>query len=187
MTTIGYAYKSEDQGYLSSQLESLGKYGCDRIVLETDDQAKTTHPHVELEATLETMEAGDQLIIFELVCLGKSVIQLADFIAELDEKGVELIVLEKDEALKGLDNKVFTAMITNMAKMEKAIIRERTSRGLEEARRNGRIGGRPRISEETVERVQFLYHNNKYTLRQIAEECNISLGTAYKYTQESIK
>ena len=30
----------------------------------------------------------------------------------------------------------------------------------------------------------IIYHKNKYTLRQIAEECNISLGTAYKYTQE---
>ncbi|WP_314061432.1 recombinase family protein [uncultured Vagococcus sp.] len=184
METIGYAHTSEDKGYLSSQLESLGKYGCDRIVLETDGQQQVAHPHVELEAAVEELSSGDKLIVFELICLGKSIIQLADFIAELTEKGIELIVLEKDEALKELDDSIFTAMITSMAQMEKAIIRERTSRGLEEARRNGRIGGRPRISEETVERILFLYNNNKYTLRQIAEECNISLGTAYKYTQE---
>lgn len=184
MEIIGYAYTSEDKGYLSSQLEGLGKYGCDRIVLETDGQQNVAHPHVELEKAVEEMSSGDQLIVFELVCLGKSIIQLADFIATLVEKGIELIVLEKDEALAGLDNAVFTSMITSLAQMEKAIIRQRTSRGLEEARRNGRIGGRPRISEETIERIQFLYNNNKYTLRQIAEECNISLGTAYKYTQE---
>lgn len=184
MELIGYAYTTEDKGYLSSQLEGLGKYGCDRIVLETDGQQNVAHPHIELEQAVESMTAGDKLIVFELVCLGKSIIQLADFIAILEEKGIELIVLEKDETLKDLNDSVFTKMVTNMAQMEKAIIRERTSRGLEEARRNGRIGGRPRISEETVERIRFLYHNNKYTLRQIAEECNISLGTAYKYTQE---
>lgn len=184
MTIVGYAYTTEDKGYLSSQLEKLGKHGCDKIVLETDGLKTVTHPHVELEAAIETMEAGDKLVIFELVCLGKSIIQLAEFITELDEKGIDLIVLEKEADLASIDDATYTAMIKNMAQMEKAIIRERTSRGLEEARRNGRIGGRPRISEETVERIQFLYHNNKYTLRQIAEECNISLGTAYKYTQE---
>lgn len=184
MSIVGYAYTSADKGYLSSQLEGLGKYGCDRIVLETDAANTASHPHDELEAALETMEAGDTLVIFELVCFGKSIIQLAEFIAELEERGIKLLVLEKEEGLENLDTEMYTEMIKSMAQMEKLIIRQRTSRGLEEARRNGRIGGRPRISDETVERIQFLYNNNKYTLRQIAEECNISLGTAYKYTQE---
>ncbi|CAM3255414.1 recombinase family protein [Vagococcus sp. PNs007] len=184
MSIIGYAYTTKDKEYLSSQLEALGKYSCDRIVLETDTYSETSHPHVELENALEEMQAGDKLIVFEMLCLGKSIIQLSDFIAELNEKGVQLINLKKPEELAHLDDVTYTAMIEKMAKMEKEIIRERTSRGLEVARKNGRIGGRPRISPETIEKIQSLYNNNKYTLRQIAEECDISLGTAYKYTQE---
>ena len=184
MSIVGYAYTTADKSYLSSQLEGLGKYGCDRIVLETDIQNSVAHPHTELEAAIEGMTAGDTLVVYELVCFGKSIIQLADFIAQLEEKEIELLVLEKDSTLATLEGNIYTDMIKVMAQMEKTIIRERTSRGLEEARRNGRIGGRPRISEETIKRIQFLYNNNKYTLRQIAEECNISLGTAYKYTQE---
>lgn len=184
MSIIGYAYTTADRGYLSAQLEGLGKHGCDRIALETDVQNVVGHPHQELDVVISEMEAGDTLVVYELVCFGKSIIQLADFITELDEKGINLLVLEKDPELEGVEHATYAAMIKSMAKMEKFIIRERTSRGLEEARRNGRIGGRPRISEETIQRIQFLYNNNKYTLRQIAEECNISLGTAYKYTQE---
>ncbi|MGX7059347.1 recombinase family protein [Vagococcus humatus] len=181
MSKIGYAFATEDKSYLSKQLESLGKYGCDRIVLETVTGKGATHP--ELDEAIETMEQGDALIVHELICLGKSVIQLADFLAELDEKEIKLVVLNRAAELQEMDEELYTTMIRRIAGMEKTIIRERTSRGLEEARKQGRIGGRPRISEETIEKIQFLYKNNKYTLRQIAEECNISLGTAYKYTQ----
>lgn len=51
------------------------------------------------------------------------------------------------------------------------------------ARRRGKIGGIPKISKETVERIKILYNDRSYTLREIAEECDVSLGTAYKYVQ----
>ncbi|QIL46346.1 recombinase family protein [Vagococcus coleopterorum] len=183
MSTIGYAYTTKDKTYLSAQLEALGKNECDRIVLETDSFEQTSHPHVELEAAVAEMTKGDTLVVFELICLGKSIIQLADFISSLNDKGIKLVILSKPAELAHVDSSTYSLMVGKMAKMEKEIIRERTSRGLEVARQNGRIGGRPRISQETIEKIQTLYSDNKYTLRQIAEECDISLGTAYKYTQ----
>lgn len=184
MSKIGYAYATKDREYLTKELEALGKFGCDQIAIETDIEGETTHPHKELDAIMEKISEGDEIIVYELLCIGKSVIQLADFFKELEAKGAKLSILHKEESIANIDDATYIEMIKQMAKMEKAIIRERTSRGLEEARRHGRIGGRPRISEETVARIKFLYHNNKYTLRQISEECGISLGTAYKYIQE---
>jgi len=95
-----------------------------------------------------------------------------------------LVVIEKDKEFNGLDNDVYLNLVKRIAETEKIIIKERTTKGLEEARKNGRIGGRPKISQEKINQIRFLYNNNRYTLRQIAEECNISLGTAYKYVQE---
>lgn len=184
MKIVGYAYATKDKSYLSKQMEALGKSNCDEIVLETDTEQSVAHPYVELEAAIEEMAEGDQLVVFELICLGKSIIQLVEFMAVLDKKGIELVVLNKPEELSELDNNIYNILLTNMAKMEKEIIRTRTSRGLEVARQNGRVGGRPRVSQDTIKKIRILYSNNKYTLRQIADECNISLGTAYKYTQE---
>lgn len=184
MTIYGYAYTTEDKDYLAEQLENIGTFGCDTVILEPAAQDSGSLPHKELDMLLDKVTAGDQIVIYQLVCLGKSVIQLADLLVELKEKEVALKILKKDPVLAQLDEDVYLYMLEKIAQMEKTIIRERTSRGLEEARRHGRIGGRPKISQETVERIRFLYHNNKYTLRQIAEECNISLGTAYKYIQE---
>ena len=183
MTTIGYAYTTGDKNYLTTQLESLEAYGCDRIVIEGETAGNGSLPHHELNDLMETLTENDKIIVHDLVSLGKSVIQLADFVIALEEKNVNVVIIEKDDRAADLDDASYIFMIKKLAEMEKKIIRERTSRGLEEARRQGRIGGRPKIAEETVERIKFLYHHNKYTLRQIAEECDISLGTAYKYIQ----
>lgn len=183
MKSVGYAYATKDKSYLSKQIDALSKYHCDELVIETDNEESVAHPYVELEAAISEMASGDKLIIFELVCLGKSIIQLVEFMGRLNEKEIELVVVNKPDELGNIDNQVYTTFLAHMAKMEKEIIRARTSKGLEVARQNGRVGGRPRVSQDTVQKIQVLYSNNKYTLRQIAEECNISLGTAYKYTQ----
>ncbi|MGX6980180.1 recombinase family protein [Vagococcus elongatus] len=183
MTTYGYAYALADKEYLDAQLTSLKAYGVDEIVLEKEVEEAGKN-HQGLEILVEKLCSDDRLVVLHLVSIGKSIIQLADLLHELENKGAQLVVIEKSEELVDLSDKELAAIIRRFAMMEKIIIRERTSRGLEVARRKGRIGGRPKISQETVERIQFLYNNNKYTLRQIAEECNISLGTAYKYTQD---
>lgn len=184
MTMIGYAYKTEDVEYLSSQLECLDRYGCDRIVLEKDNLNTGAYSHIELDNTISNMEAGDRLVIFELVCLGKSIIKLGEFIMELLQKGIDLIVLNSDGEFNSCDTKLFTSIALNIAKTEKLIIRKRTTKGLKEARLKGNFAGRPRIPLEVIERVRFLYLQKRYTLREIANECRVSVGTVYNYAQD---
>ncbi len=83
-----------------------------------------------------------------------------------------------------IDDRQFYDLVSEIAEMESFVISERTTRGIQKARRSGRVGGRPKVSEETIEEIRYLYHNQSYTLREIAEKCDVSLGTAYKYVQD---
>ena len=176
MKTIGYVYASSEENYVKEQIEGLKSVNIESVTVEEEVNEGITQNDDVLKEIVATLNSGDELVVYELRCLGKSIIQLAEFLAELKEKGIQLVVVKKGAA--------YVEMILKIAEMEKMIIRERTTKGLQEARRKGRVGGRPKISEETIEQIRFLYNNNRYTLRQIAEECNISLGTAYKYVQE---
>ncbi|MGO2082524.1 recombinase family protein [Vagococcus sp.] len=180
MKKIGYIYASSNQEYVTEQIASLKELEVINLPKDSSD----LKIDMNLKQVVNSLEAGDQLVIHELRCLGKSIIQLADFLQDLKERGIKLIVKEKGTAYQTIDDDVYLEMILKIAEMEKTIIRERTTKGLQEARKNGRVGGRPKISKETIEQIRHLYNNNRYTLRQIAEECNISLGTAYKYVQE---
>jgi DNA invertase Pin-like site-specific DNA recombinase len=175
MKTIGYVYASSEESYVKEQIEGLKSVNIETVTVEEE---------LNEGISQATLNSGDELVVYELRCLGKSIIQLAEFLAELKEKNIQLVVVKKGAAYSDIADGPYVEMILKIAEMEKMIIRERTTKGLQEARRKGRVGGRPKISEETIEQIRFLYNNNRYTLRQIAEECNISLGTAYKYVQE---
>lgn len=184
MKKIGYVYASSEESYVKEQIEGLKSINIETVTVEEELNEGVTQNDDVLKEVVATLNSGDELIVYELRCLGKSIIQLAEFLSDLKEKGIQLVVVKKGAAYSDIDDSPYVEMILKIAEMEKKIIRERTTKGLQEARRKGRVGGRPKISEETIEQIRFLYNNNRYTLRQIAEECNISLGTAYKYVQE---
>ncbi len=184
MKTIGYVYASSEENYVKEQIEGLKSVNIETVTVEEEMNEGISQNDDVLKEIVATLGSGDELVVYELRCLGKSIIQLAEFLAELKEKNIQLVVVKKGAAYSDIDDAPYVEMILKIAEMEKMIIRERTTKGLQEARRKGRVGGRPKISEETIEQIRFLYNNNRYTLRQIAEECNISLGTAYKYVQE---
>ncbi|MDT2815819.1 recombinase family protein [Vagococcus carniphilus] len=184
MKKIGYVYASSEDSYVKEQIEGLKGFKIETVSIEKEDLTGVTQNDAVLKEVVENLDAGDELVVYELRCLGKSIIQLAEFLNDLKERNIQLIVVKKGAAYSDIKDAAYVEMILKIAEMEKMIIRERTTKGLQEARRKGRVGGRPKISEETIEQIRYLYNNNRYTLRQIAEECNISLGTAYKYVQE---
>jgi DNA invertase Pin-like site-specific DNA recombinase len=159
MEKIGYVFSSLDDTYIKEQIEAIKNFGVKKIILDEEE--------------FNSLRRGDELIVYELKSLGKSITQLATFFNFLEKKEVKLIIISKNFNL-----------VDELAEMESFIISERTTKGIQNARRNGRVGGRPKISEEKIEEIRYLYHNQSYTLRKIAEECNVSLGTAYKYIQE---
>lgn len=170
MEKIGYVYSSLDDMYIKEQIEAIKDFGVKKIVLEEEE--------------FNSLRKGDELVVYELKSLGKSVTQLATFLKFLDKQEIKLTIISKGYDYPDTPNEHFFNLIAELAEMESFIISERTTRGIQNAKRSGRVGGRPKISEETIERIRYLYHNQSYTLRQIAEECDVSLGTAYKYIQE---
>lgn len=76
------------------------------------------------------------------------------------------------------------SLILDLAEIESYVISERTTKGIQLAKDDGRIGGRPRVSQTKIEIIRHLYKNKKYSLREIADECHVSLGTVHKYSQK---
>ncbi|MFW3588585.1 recombinase family protein [Vagococcus fluvialis] len=170
MEKIGYVFSSLDDTYIKEQIEAIKHFGVKKIILDEEE--------------FNGLRRGDELIVYELKSLGKSITQLATFFNFLEKKEIKLTVISKNFDYPDVSNKQFFNLVDELAEMESFIISERTTKGILNARRSGRVGGRPKISEETIEKIRYLYHNQSYTLRKIAEECNVSLGTAYKYIQE---
>lgn len=183
MRKIGYVYGFCDEAYIKEQFDALENLSLETICYEKEGSKKITQNDDVLEEVVSVLESGDQIIVYELRCLGKPIIQLGDFLKRLQERGIILVVINKGRNIQELSDEMVTNLVINISLSEKTIIKDRTTRGLEFARREGRIGGRPRVSKETIDEIYELYHNQALTLREVAEKCEVSIGTAYKYAQ----
>jgi len=80
----------------------------------------------------------------------------------------------------GIFKDVIISLLATLARQEKTRIGERVRCGLERARGKGRIGGRPRISQEKIDRINDL-KGQGWSLRKIGKEINIHHGTVAQY------
>jgi DNA invertase Pin-like site-specific DNA recombinase len=94
---IGYARVSTDAQETHLQMDALKRAKCARIYQEKISTAKAERP--ELMRLLDNARKGDVIIVWKLDRLARSLRQLIETAALLNEHGVELHSLtEKDQA-----------------------------------------------------------------------------------------
>lgn len=137
----GYARVSTDEQNLGRQRAALALAGCDQVVEEVGSGVKARH---RLDALLERLQGGDELIVSELDRLGRSTGEAVLLMDELIKRGVQLRVL----ALPSLDiatndGRLIADILASLAAHERRRLRERQRQGIAAARSSGRHLGRP--------------------------------------------
>jgi DNA invertase Pin-like site-specific DNA recombinase len=80
----------------------------------------------------------------------------------------------------GVFKEVIISILAVLAKQERIRIGERVRLGLDRARSQGRIGGRPRVSEDKINRIREL-RTQGISLRKIAAEVDVHFMTVKQY------
>ncbi|GLS74754.1 recombinase family protein [Oharaeibacter diazotrophicus] len=140
---IGYARVSTHDQNPDLQTDKLRAAGCERIVVEKASGANADRP--ELSRLLNDMlRAGDTLVIWKLDRLARSLKQLIQTADDLKQRGIGLISITDAIDTSSPGGMLVFHMLGAIAEFERSLIKERTFAGLDEARRKGKIGGRPR-------------------------------------------
>lgn len=84
------------------------------------------------------------------------------------------------------ENDYMVEALVKIGEIEADIISKRVQNGIEIAKQNGKKIGRPKINQEITKKIKFLYEYNNKTIREIANECNVSIGSVYKYIHKNI-
>ena len=181
MTTqkLGYGRVSTQDQNLDAQSDALKKAGVDKIFIEKITGTKASRP--ELDKLREQMREGDTLIVTRLDRLGRSTKDLLSIASELEDKGVELEVLEQNINTTSVEGRFFFTVIAALAEFEHELMVARTKDGLAAARARGRLGGRkPKLSDAQKKQVKKLYNERELTVREIAALFNITPPTVYR-------
>lgn len=180
---MGYGRVSTEDQKLEAQADALKAAGVDKIFIEKITGTKASRP--ELDKLREQMREGDTLVITRLDRLGRSTKDLLSISSELEQRGVELEVIEQNINTKTPEGKLFFTMIAAMAEFEHAMMVARTRDGLAAARARGRLGGRkPKLSEAQKEQVKKLYNAKELTVREIASLFGVTPPTVYRALED---
>ncbi|KHE73770.1 DNA invertase [Kocuria marina] len=130
-----------DPQHLDAQRAALEAAGCERVFTDTISGARSTRPG--LDAARSYLRDGDSLVVTRLDRLGRSMRDTVNTAAELNEEGVRLVLLDMGLDTATREGRLMVGILSALAQQELETIRERTRVGLEHARAQGRVGGRP--------------------------------------------
>lgn len=180
---IGYARVSTLEQNLDRQLDNLKAAGCEKIFQEKMTGTKTHR--AELDRMLDTLRAGDTLVVDSFSRLSRSTKDLLEMVDRLTELGVNLISLKEQLDTTTATGKLMLTMLSALSQFERDIIAERTKDGLKAAKARGRKGGRPRAGSDAAKATAYaLYDANTMTNGQIAEQVGVSLATVNRWFAE---
>jgi DNA invertase Pin-like site-specific DNA recombinase len=178
---IGYARVSTLDQNPDLQLERLREAGCERIIIEKASGARADRP--ELTHLLQDiLRDGDTLVIWKLDRLARSLKQLIETAEDLKGRRIGLVSLTDAIDTSSPGGMLVFHMLGAIAEFERALIRERTAAGLVEARRKGRVGGRPRkIEAKELAAARALLADGSLTSKEVAAKFGISKATLYRH------
>jgi DNA invertase Pin-like site-specific DNA recombinase len=126
---------------------------------------------------------GDVLVVTKLDRIGRSVGNLVSVAADLDDRGVDLVVLDQAIDTATPAGRMLFHVLAAIAEFEHDLIAERTRDGLAaaRARHGGKLPPRGRsISPEKLAAARQLYQRGDMPARRIASAVGISRASLYR-------
>lgn len=130
----------------------------------------------------------EPLVVTKLDRLGRSLEHLLALSRQLQDRGVDLVVLDQGIDTSTPVGRMFFHILGAIAEFEHALMSERTRDGLQAARARGRTGGqKPKLGPRQVTLAQAMYAETgedgkrRYTVAQIAAEFGVTRPTIYRH------
>jgi DNA invertase Pin-like site-specific DNA recombinase/DNA-binding CsgD family transcriptional regulator len=182
---IGYARVSTRAQDHQVQLDTLAAAQCREIIMET---ASSRNGRPQLLRALETLHAGDTLVIYKPDRVARSVNELLVLLEnQLHARGINLHILcgicaglHRPDGATLADKMLFT-VAAMAAEMERDLTRERTLNGSRAAQAEDRRGGRPASVDDDVLAIVRTRREQGETVTAIARHLGIGRSTLYRW------
>jgi DNA invertase Pin-like site-specific DNA recombinase len=169
---------------LNDQLTALKAAGCEKLFVE---QVSAVGPRPQREAALDFAREGDTLVVSALSRLARSVADLMAIIKRLEDKGVNLRILDFGGSsidTKGPTGKLILTLVGAIAEFERSLMLERQLAGIAKAKADGKYKGRIPTARRQEADIVRLRKEGK-TPDTIAETLSINRSSVFRVLKDN--
>lgn len=191
---FGYARVSSKDQNLDRQIEELIKYGVEERDIIVDKQSgKDFNRNGYKTLKYNLLRNGDTLVIKELDRLGRNMEQIKVEWKELEDVGVNLVVIDnpilntagKTDLEKKLISNIVFELLSYMSEKERLKIKQRQAEGIKIAKEKGKKFGRPKVGyPDNWEEIYNRWLNKEITAVVAMYELNLKKNTFYKLVKQ---
>ena len=179
MAKVGYLRVSSVGQSLESQRDRLEEAGADTLFEEKKSGADTKRP--KLAECLRYVRKGDVLMVTKLDRLARSVSHLCSIREELEEKGVELQVLDLGLDTSTATGKLMFTLLGAIAEFELTLRSERQQDGIKAAQKRGvKFGRRAKLTDDQVQEIREKRASG-ILIKDLMKEYGLSKSSVYEY------
>lgn len=175
---IGYVRGLASHPGLSMQIDTLKKFGCERIFKDKQD---SYNERPAFRQMLSQLRRGDRVVVWKLDRIGKSVNDLVNLLVSFKEREVDFVSLQDNVDTSTDQGKLFLNMMASLSEFKRDNTHERTIAGLKTARKGGRPAGLSDVAIKKAKKAKQLYEDDSMPVADIAKTLGIGKTTLYRY------
>lgn len=182
---FGYARVSTKDQNIGMQVDALVDAGVERENIFTDEGVsgrRSSRPG--LDAMLDKLREGDEVVVWRLDRLGRSMIHVAQLGEDFKNQGVGFKSISDGVDTSSSTGRLMFNLLVSVAEYERELIVERTTAGLASARAQGKTGGRKKVMTPELARTIDSLVKGGHKATEIALTLKVSRATAYRYLGE---
>ena len=181
---IGYARVSTGEQDTAAQSAALKAAGCEVIFSEKASGGRWDRP--ELHKLLRELRKGDVLLVWKLDRLSRSLRDVLTIMERVQERKAGFRSLTEAVDTTTPAGRMMMQMVGAFAEFERAMLKERTKAGLDAARKEGRIGGRPpKLTPQQQQEIVKLVKRGKKTAADAARLFGVHPATVSRLLQRT--
>lgn len=181
---IGYARVSTEDQKLDAQVDALLRAGCHPDHIHKDKASGVAKKRPGLALLMKDIREGDTVVVWKLDRFGRSVMDLLTRLEKLTAMGVGFKSLTEGIDTRTAIGRLLITVLGAIAEFERALIAERTSRGMQHRKSQGAKFGRAyALSEEKRAQVKAAVERGEKPSK-VAKRFKISRGSVYNYTRK---
>ncbi|MFK0241693.1 recombinase family protein [Microbacterium sp. NPDC090281] len=181
MTRFAYIRTSTKDQHADLQRDAIAKVDGIKRVYADEGVSGTLVSRPQWDELIDRLEEGDEVVVWKLDRMGRNTMNVLEAVKRITDAGASFYSITEKIDTSGPMGQAMLTIMAAFAQLERDTIVERTRAGLDAAKAQGRVGGRPtKADPKKLATIKELIASGDHSRADIARMVEISPATLYR-------